>query len=111
MRHLAKDPKANLVILGDFNEGSPVGDKSQSLAVLFQAQPPLIDVFDHFKGKPVTHTAGKAFDRILISDGLFRGASGLKFSGVEILKHSHGKGEQRLLYTDHYPVVATFASP
>jgi hypothetical protein len=109
MRHLAKDPKANLVILGDFNEGGAVGSPSQSLAVLFQAQPALIDVFDHFKGRPVTHTAGKAFDRILISDGLFRGASGLKFSAVGIMRHGYGKGEDRRLYTDHYPVVATFS--
>lgn len=107
MRHLAKDPKANLVIMGDFNEGGAVGSSSQSLAVLFHAQPPLIDVFDHFKGKAVTHTAGKPYDRILISDGLFRGASGLKFSGVEILKHSRGRGEDRRLYTDHFPVVVS----
>jgi hypothetical protein len=26
MRHLAKDLKANLVIMGDFNEGHPVGN-------------------------------------------------------------------------------------
>lgn len=108
MRHLAKDPAANLIIVGDFNEGSAVGSPSQSLAVLFQAAPPLVDVFDHFKGKPVTHTAGKAFDRIIISDGLLRGTSRLKFSGVEIMSHGHGKGEDRRMYTDHYPVIVRF---
>ena len=39
MRHLSGDPKANLVILGDFNEGHPVGSESQALDVLFQAKP------------------------------------------------------------------------
>jgi hypothetical protein len=39
MRHLGNNPKANVVILGDFNEGKAVGSKKQSLAVLFQAQP------------------------------------------------------------------------
>lgn len=111
MRHLAKDPKANLVIMGDFNEGGAVGLPSQSLAVLFQARPPLVDVFDHFKGKPATHVSGKPFDRILISDGLFRGSSGLKFSGVSIQKHSRGKGEDRRLYTDHFPVAVQFHTP
>lgn len=32
MRHLSGDPKANLVILGDFNEGQPVGSDYQALA-------------------------------------------------------------------------------
>lgn len=104
MRHLAKDPKANIIIMGDFNEGNPVGSREQNLAVLFQARPPMIDVFDHFKGTPATHASGMAFDRILISDGLFRGSSGLGFSGVQIQRHSRDRGETRRLYTDHYPV-------
>jgi hypothetical protein len=32
MGHLSKNPKANLVILGDFNESKPVGSPEQSLA-------------------------------------------------------------------------------
>jgi endonuclease/exonuclease/phosphatase family metal-dependent hydrolase len=39
MRHLASNPTANLVIMGDFNEGKPVGSPEQSMAVLFQARP------------------------------------------------------------------------
>jgi len=39
MRHLSGDPKANLVIMGDFNEGHPGGSDGQALAVLFQANP------------------------------------------------------------------------
>jgi len=27
---------------------------------------------------------------------------------VEIQSHRHGKGEERRLYTDHFPVVAVF---
>jgi endonuclease/exonuclease/phosphatase family metal-dependent hydrolase len=107
MRHLAQNPKANVMILGDFNEGKPVGSPEQNLAVLFQSRPPMVDVFDHFKGKTVTHAGGGAYDRILISDGLFRGSSGLRFNGVTIQKHSHGKGEAKRLYTDHFPVSVT----
>jgi hypothetical protein len=77
MRHLALKSKANVMIMGDFNEGQPPGSKDQNLAVLFQARPPMIDVFDHFKGKAVTHSSGMALDRILISDGLFRGSLGV----------------------------------
>ena len=51
MRHLAKSPKANVIIMGDFNEGKPAGSPEQNLAALFQAKPPMIDAFDHFKGK------------------------------------------------------------
>jgi hypothetical protein len=38
-----QEPKANLVVIGDFNEGEPVGSDSQALAVLFQAKPPMVD--------------------------------------------------------------------
>ena len=31
MRHLAGDSKANVVIMGDFNEGHPVGSAGQAL--------------------------------------------------------------------------------
>jgi endonuclease/exonuclease/phosphatase family metal-dependent hydrolase len=40
MRHLSGNPKANVVIMGDFNEGHSVGSDSQALDVLFQAKPP-----------------------------------------------------------------------
>lgn len=109
MRHLAKDPKANVIIMGDFNEGKPVGSPEQALAPLFAAKPPMIDAFTHLKGKAVTHASGEALDRILISDGLFRGLSGLRFGGVSIQRHSHGKGEDRRLYTDHFPVSISLA--
>ena len=66
MRHLAGNPKANLVILGDFNEGQPVGSDRQSLAPVFQSKPPMVDALSTLSGKISTHTDGKAYDRILV---------------------------------------------
>ena len=107
MRHLATDPKANLVILGDFNEGKPVGRADQSLAVLFQTRPPMCDALSMVDGKVATHADGRAYDRIMLSDSLFKGSAKLKFETVEIRSHRHGKGDERRAYTDHFPVVAT----
>jgi hypothetical protein len=105
MRHLAKNPKSNLAVMGDFNEGHPVGSDDQALAVLFKARPPIVDVFDFVRGKAVTHTDGKAYDRILVSEAVAKGLAGLKLEGVTIQEHRHGKGPDRRLYTDHYPVA------
>jgi hypothetical protein len=107
MRHLASDPKANLVVLGDFNEGKPVGSDEQALAVLFQAKPPMMDALSSLGGKISTHTDGKAYDRILVSTAMAKGLNGLKLESVSIQSHRHGKGEERRSYTDHFPVVAT----
>jgi hypothetical protein len=104
MRHLAKNPKSNLAVMGDFNEGEPPGSSSQALAVLFKAKPPIVDVFDFVRAKAVTHTDGKAYDRILVSEAVAKGQAGLKLEGVMIQEHRHGKGPDRRLYTDHYPV-------
>jgi hypothetical protein len=106
MRHLSGDPKANLVILGDFNEGKPVGSNGQAVSVLFQARPPMADAFTAHSGKISTHTDGKAYDRILVSDAVAKGLNRLKLERVEIQPHRHGKGQERRLYTDHYPVIA-----
>jgi len=106
MRHLASDPKANLVIMGDFNEGHPVGSDKQALAVLFQAKPPLVDGLGILNGKISTHTDGKPYDRILVSQAIAKGLNGLKLDRVVIQQHRHGKGEERRSYTDHYPVAA-----
>jgi len=108
MRHLAGNPKSNLVILGDFNEGRPVGSPEQSLAVLFQSQPPMLDALTTLPGKIRTHTDGKAYDRIIVSDAMAKGLSGLQLESVQIQEHRHGKGGERRLYTDHYPVTALF---
>ncbi len=107
MRHLSTDPKANLVILGDFNEGQPVGDGGSALAVLFQAKPPMVDALSMLTGKVATHADGKAYDRIVVSDAIKKGANHLKLGQVEVLKHRHGKGDERRSYTDHFPVVVT----
>ena len=108
MRHLTANPRANIVVLGDTNEGHPVGSPKQSLAVLFQSRPPMIDALGTLPGKVSTHTDGKAYDRIFISDAMARGTACLKLESVRIQKHRHGKGPDQRLYTDHYPVVAQF---
>lgn len=108
MRHMAKDPKANLIIMGDFNEGHPVGSSSQALSVLFQAKPPLVESLTTLEGKISTHTDGKAYDRILVSEAIAKGLNGLKLDRVVVQTHRHGRGEERRSYTDHFPVVATF---
>jgi hypothetical protein len=107
MRPLAKNPKANLAVMGDFNEGHPVGSDDQALAVLFQAKPPMVDALSTLSGKISTHTDGKAYDRILVSEAIAKGLNRLKLERVVIQPHRHGKGEERRFYTDHFPVVAT----
>ncbi|MBI5772402.1 MAG: hypothetical protein HZA89_01495 [Verrucomicrobia bacterium] len=106
MGHLAQNPKANLVILGDFNEGKPVGSAKQDLAVLFQAKPPLVDTLT-LAAKPLpTHTDGKAYDRIMLSDSLVKGLAGLRFSAVFVNEHEFGKDPvRRRIYTDHFPLT------
>ena len=106
MRHLSGNPKANVVILGDFNEGRPVGHEEQALNVLFQAQPPMVDALSTLSGRVSTHADGKAYDRIFVSDAIAKGANKLMLERVEIVSHRHGKGEERRLYTDHFPVTA-----
>lgn len=107
MRHLATDPKANLVILGDFNEGKQVGRADQSLAVLFQTRPPMCDALSMVDGKVATHADGRAYDRIMLSDAIVKGSAKLRFETVEIRSHRHGKGDERRAYTDHFPVIVT----
>ena len=106
MRHLAKNPQANLVIMGDFNEGKPVGSEAQALSVLFQARPQMVDAFSLVRGKVATHADGKAYDRILVSQAIAAGQNRLKLESVNIISHRHVKGDERRLYTDHFPVVA-----
>ncbi len=106
MRHLSGNPKANVVIMGDFNEGHPVGSDEQALAVLFQAKPPMVDALSTLSGKVATHADGKAYDRILVSDAIAKGLNRPTLEQVVIQPHRHGKGAERRSYTDHFPVVA-----
>jgi hypothetical protein len=106
VRHLSGHPKANLVILGDLKEGHPLGSGSRALAVMFQAKPPLVDALSRLTGKISTHTDGKAYDRILVSEAIAWGLNRVRLERVVIQPHRHGKGEERRLYTDHFPVVA-----
>ena len=74
--------------------------------MLFQARPPMVDALSTLSGKISTHTDGKAYDRILVSDAIATGNNHLKLEGVIIQAHRHGKGKERRLYTDHFPVSA-----
>lgn len=107
MRHLATDLNANLVILGDFNEGTPVRSKEGAGAVLFQARPPMVDVMTTLSGKVVTHADGRAYDRIFVSEAIAKGLNRLRFEVVTIQRHSHTKGVERRLYTDPFPAAVT----
>jgi len=71
-------------------------------------QPPMVDALGTLPGKIRTHTDGKAYDRIIVSDAMANGLSGLELDSVQIREHRHGKGEERRLYTDHYPIMAVF---
>ena len=75
--------------------------------MLFQAKPPIVDALSTLTGKISTHTDGKAYDRILVSDAIANGRDHLKLEEVVIQAHRHGKGEERRFYTDHFPVEAT----
>ena len=105
---LAKNPHENLVILGDFNEAKNPGDPAAALAPLTASPPELRDAFVLAGGNFRTHANGKAYDRILISPALTGGDAGIKFETVSVSPHKHGKGDERKLFTDHFPVTATF---
>lgn len=78
--------------------------------MLFQAELPMEDALSTLSGKISTHTDGKAYDRILVSDAIARGLNRLKLGRVVIQPHRHGKGEERRLYTDQFPVIAIIKS-
>jgi hypothetical protein len=61
-------------------------------------------------GKVSTHTDGKAYDRIFVSDAVAKGSNRLKLEEVVIQQHRHGKGEERRAYTDHFPVLVPLRS-
>jgi endonuclease/exonuclease/phosphatase family metal-dependent hydrolase len=109
-QHLKENPRANLVILGDFNETKKPGDASAALAPLVQPAGPLVDTFALSNLKPKTHTNGKAYDRILISPALTNGASDLKFSALTVQAHPNGKGKIVAAWTDHFPLTAAFST-
>jgi hypothetical protein len=75
---------------------------------LLQTKPPMFDTLTTIKGRAATHADGRSYDRVFVSDSIARGSSGLKLDHVEIVAHRHGRKERRL-YTDHFPVVATFS--
>jgi hypothetical protein len=66
----------------------------------------MVDALSTLSGRISTHTDGKAYDRILVSEAISKGLNRLKLERVVIQPHQHGKGEERRSYTDHFPVVA-----
>ena len=68
----------------------------------------MVDALKSLAGRAITHTDGKAYDRIIISEAMAKGLDRLKFESFEIREHRHGRGEERRLYTDHFPVAARF---
>jgi endonuclease/exonuclease/phosphatase family metal-dependent hydrolase len=105
---LAANPRANVILLGDFNETKNPGDAASPLAPVVVPAGPLRDTFSLAGGTFRTHANGRAYDRILISDALEKGAAGWKFETVSVQPHRHGKGDERKLFTDHFPVTAVF---
>ena len=105
---LAKKTNANLIVLGDFNETTAPGATNAALALLIQPAGPLRDAFVLAGGKFRTHATGKTYDRILISAALEQGDLRWKFEKVFTQPHTHGKSEEKKLFTDHFPVTAVF---
>ncbi len=106
---LAKNPHANIIILGDFSETKPPGDTNASVAALAPPAGALRDAFLVTGGKFRTHANGKAYDRIIFSAPLLKGDAGWKFEKVSVQPHPHGKGAEKYWFTDHFPVTAIFA--
>lgn len=106
-KQLEKNPRENLIVLGDFNEAKFPGDPAQSLAVLETNL--LHDSFQLSSQKIRTHANGKAYDRILFSNAMTNGANGLKFENVSVREHPFGKGTNKYWFTDHFPVTAAFS--
>jgi endonuclease/exonuclease/phosphatase family metal-dependent hydrolase len=104
---LEKNPRENLIILGDFNESKPPDNPAQSLWTLVQTNAPLHDPFVLLSGKKIrTHANGNAYDRILLSGAIMEGEAGLKFENISVREHPYGKGTNRYWFTDHFPVTA-----
>lgn len=106
---LVKNPCANLIILGDFNETKPPGDTNASVAVLAQPAGTMRDSFQVTGGGFRTHANGQAYDRIIFSAPMLNGDAGLKFEKISAHPHTHGKTPDKYWFTDHFPVTAVFA--
>jgi endonuclease/exonuclease/phosphatase family metal-dependent hydrolase len=105
---LAANPRANVIVLGDFNETTVPGATDTSLVPLVPPAGALRDVFVLAGGSFHTHAYGKAYDRVLISRALEAGEAHWKFETVFVQRHNHGKGAEKNLFTDHFPVTAVF---
>jgi len=113
MRHLAKDPNENVVIMGDFNEKHPPSSLDSALRILTDrvpalgGNPPLIDTFLPLEeaGRPIT-TYPKLnwpLDRILVSPAIAAGINGIQATGIQILAHDTYQNPRT--GSDHLPVT------
>lgn len=108
MRHLGPNTNANVTILGDFNEWGKPDSEKQDLAILFTAG--LKDAVFKITGKILdTHYGGKSLDRILVSNSILEGTTGLKLIDGGVISHTHGskKDTNNIEYTDHFAVWAS----
>lgn len=71
----------------------------------------MVDALSTLSGKISTHTDGKAYDRILVSDAVVKGLNRLKLARVVTQQHRHDRGGERRFYTDHFRVAATLGLP
>jgi endonuclease/exonuclease/phosphatase family metal-dependent hydrolase len=106
---LAKNPRANIIILGDFNEAKAPDDADASVVALAPPAGAMHDAFSVAGGNFRTHANGKAYDRIVFSAPMLNGDAGWKFEKVSVQPHPHGKTPDKYWFTDHFPVTAIFA--
>lgn len=66
----------------------------------------MVDAFDRLSGRLATHHDGRAYDRVIVSDAIANGLAGLQLEEVIIGRHRHGRREDRVVYTDHFPLNA-----
>ena len=57
------------------------------------------------RGKTMTHEDGNAYGRIIVFETVAKALAGLKVENVTAQKHRYGRGPDRRLYRDHYPVI------
>lgn len=96
-----KNPEANLLVMGDFNEKDKVGSPSANINILIQ-NGPMWDTSEAITGPNTTHQkVNRTLDRILISASIGSGAQGIKAENVWTVPHDLDPKTG----TDHYPVT------
>lgn len=95
-----KEPDANLIVMGDFNEKEPVDSTGGDIGILLNNG--LNDSSSYINGDKSTHQKfRRTLDRILISPAINENTQGLQISDVWITPHKFSPYEG----TDHYPIT------